>query len=114
MKQQAMHRRRRFFSHAGCVICLTFFCAVSHEAFSQGPAKPPELKILDRYIGKWKFEIVHKPAEWNPKEARVTGTSTNEWVLDGWFQHHRVKDDQGTEGIDIMTYDPRKRTYRSW
>jgi hypothetical protein len=114
MEQRTMNNWRRILLPVGGLICLTLVFASSHKAFSQPPAKPPELKGLDRYIGKWKFEIIHKPAAWTPKEVRVTGTSTNEWVLDGWFQHHKVKDDQGNEGIDIMTYDPRKRAYRSW
>jgi hypothetical protein len=81
---------------------------------AQAPDKPPELKVLDRFIGKWKFEMVLKPAEWTPKEIKRTGTSVNEWVLDGWFQQHKVKTDGGTESIEMLTYDPRMKTYRTW
>lgn len=93
---------------AGC-----YFASPCHSS-AQPPAKPPELKVLERFIGKWKIETISKPAEWTPKEERFTGTSTNEWVLDGWFQHHKVKDDQGTEGIELLTFDPRMKTYRYW
>jgi hypothetical protein len=58
--------------------------------------------------------ITNKPAEWNPKESRVTGTTTNEWVLDGWFQQHRTKMDDGYVSIEIWTYDADKKTYRTW
>lgn len=84
------------------------------SGLAQPPPKPPESKVLDRYIGTWKFEGVSKPAEWNPKEKRGAGTTVNEWILNGWFQHHKAKDDQGNESIDILTYDPRTKTYRFW
>jgi hypothetical protein len=84
------------------------------SGFAQPPAKPPELKVLDRYLGTWKIEGVLKPAEWTPKERRVTATTTNEWVLNGWFQYHKVKDGDGNESIDILTYDPHKKTHRIW
>ncbi len=114
MKQRATNDWRRSSLPVGGLVGLAFVLAASQEALSQPPAKPPELKVLDRYVGNWKFETVHKPAAWSPKEVRISGTSTNQWVLGGWFQHHKVKDDQGGEGIDIMTYDPRKRAFRSW
>ena len=89
--------------------------ALSHSSvLAQAPAKPAELKVLERYIGKWKFEATARVAEWNPKETKYSGTSSNEWVLDGRFQHHKVKFDDGTEGIDIMTYDADKKAYRNW
>src|SRR5947208_636517 len=96
------------------VICAGFVFVLPGEGVSQPPAKPPELKVLERFIGKWQFEMISKPAEWTPKEARLIGTSTNEWGLDGWFQHHKTKYDQGTESIEVLTYDPRKKSFRIW
>jgi hypothetical protein len=95
---------------AGAALAVVFPGAV----LPQAPEKPPELKILERYIGKWKFEMTSRVAEWTPKEIQYSGTSTNEWVLDGRFQQHKVKHDQGVEGIDILTYDPRKKAFRFW
>ncbi len=109
-----MNNTGRFLRHASANVCLGFLFIFPQGSFAQPPDKPPEIKILERYIGKWKFEMISKQAEWNPKESRYSGTSTNEWALDGWFQHHKVKHDSGTEGIDMMTYDPRKKKYRSW
>jgi hypothetical protein len=112
-KETVMKNFSRFAQSTAVVICAGFVFTLSDEGGAQPPAKPAELKVLERFIGKWKFEMIAKPAEWTPKEMRTVGTTTNEWVLDGWFQHHKVKDDQG-ERIDVMTYDPRKKTYRSW
>jgi hypothetical protein len=47
------------------------------------------------------------------------GTTTAEWVLNGRFlrQTWTLKLEDGspaTEGTTFMTYDPRKRVYRSW
>jgi len=104
----------RFLLAAGLLICASLALAVPPHGSAQPPAKPPELKVLERFIGKWKFEMIAKRAESTPKETRYSGVSTNEWVLDGWFQHHKVKHDAGAEGIDILTYDQRKKAYRSW
>lgn len=92
---------------AGCAM-------LPSPAATQPPAKPPELKILDKYAGTWKFEGVESPAEWTPKEVRYNGITVNQWVLDGWFQHHKVTFGDGREGIDIITYDPRKKVFRQW
>ena len=47
------------------------------------PVKPAELKVLDRLDGKWRYEWESKPTEGDPKGSKDTGTSTNEWILDG-------------------------------
>src|SRR5262249_55210924 len=60
-------------------------------ASAQPPAKPAEPKVLDRVEGKWRFEWKSKPTELDPKGSKGSGTSTNEWILDGWFQQHKGK-----------------------
>lgn len=79
-----------------------------------GPPKSPELKVLDRYVGNWNTEIVNKVSERNPKEVRVSGTLTNEWVLDGRFMQMRGKSSTGVENIQMRTYDSQKKQYRAW
>lgn len=79
------------------------------------PPKPPELKVLERYLGSWNTEVVNKVAELNPKEVRITGgTFTNAWVLDGRFLRMKGKSSTGVEGIQMRTYDPQKKQYRGW
>jgi hypothetical protein len=78
------------------------------------PPKPPELKILDRYLGTWNTETLKKVAEWNPKEVRTTGTVTNERVLDGRFVQQQGKESNGAEHIQMKTYDPQRKQFRLW
>src|SRR5262249_8615688 len=65
-------------------------------ASAQPPAKPAELKVLDRLDGKWRYEWESKPTEQDPKGSKGSGTSTNEWILDGWFQQRKGKADDGS------------------
>ena len=79
------------------------------------PVKPAELKVLDRVEGKWRFEWESKPTELDPKGSKGSGTSTNEWILDGWFQQRKGKGDDGRhEILEVWTYDGHTKTYRAW
>jgi hypothetical protein len=80
----------------------------------EGPPKPPELKVLDRYLGTWDTETVNKVAEWNPKEMRIAARFTNEWVLDGRFMQMKGKSSTGVESLQMRTYDPQEKRYRAW
>jgi hypothetical protein len=91
-----------------------FFTSLE-SASAQAPAKPAELKVLDRLLGNWRFEWESKPAEWEPQGSKGAGTTTNEWILDGWFQQHKGKSDNGRlEILEIWTYDQPTTTYRAW
>src|SRR5262249_51102268 len=53
--------------------------------------------------------------EGEPKGSKGSGTSTNEWILDGWFQQHKGKGDNPPhEILEIWTYDAHTKTYRAW
>jgi hypothetical protein len=79
------------------------------------PVKPAELKVLDRLDGKWRYEWESKPTEGDPKGSKGSGTSTNEWILDGWFQQRKGKGDNPLhEIVEIWTYDVQTKTYRAW
>jgi phage terminase large subunit-like protein len=82
-------------------------------ATAQPPPKPPELQVLDRTAGTWDFVLTAKKAEWTPNENKSTGTSVNEWVLDGRFMEHRTKFDK-SESVMMMTYDANKKAFRQW
>ena len=101
---------------AAQLFLLTALSFTSLEtASAQPPAKPAELKVLDRVEGKWRFEWESKPTELDPKGSKGSGTSTNEWILDGWFQQHKGKvGDGGPEILEIWTYDQQTKTYRAW
>lgn len=55
------------------------------EEKTEGPPKPPELKVLERLIGTWDATAVFKVAEWTPNEVRTTSKVTRQWVLNGRF-----------------------------
>lgn len=91
------------------------FCTALETASAQAPAKPAELKVLDRLVGKWRYEWESKPTEAEPKGSKGAGTSVNEWSLDGWFQQHKGKgDNPGYEILEVWTYDAPTKTYRAW
>src|SRR6516162_4338706 len=75
-------------------------------ASAQQPAKPAEFKVLDRLVGKWRYEWENKPTKSDPKGSKGTGSSTNKWILDGWFQQHKGGPRDGrTQILEIWTYD---------
>lgn len=108
LDMKEMHRRR---SSSGKAFSLE---KPKEDKNAEGPPKPPELKVLERYLGNWNSETVSKVAEWNPKETRITGTVTNEWVLDGRFIQMRGKSSTGAESIQLGTFDLQKKQYRAW
>jgi hypothetical protein len=96
------------------LLAALFFTAVE-TASPQPPAKPAELKVLERLVGKWRYEWESKPTEGEPKGSKGAGTTTNEWILDGWFQQHKGKAEDGShEILEIWTYDAPTKTYRAW
>src|SRR5712692_5462637 len=92
-----------------CVLCDE----TTKEQPAQVPPKPPQLKVLEKFVGTWDSETVGKPAEWTPKGVKTTGTNKYEWVLGGRFM-------QNTEQIGDAavlgwwTYDTSAKAYRGW
>jgi hypothetical protein len=80
----------------------------------EGSPKPPELKVLERFVGAWDSETVGKPAEWTPKGVKQTGTNKYEWVLDGRFMQNTEWNAEGSVALGWWTYDTRAKTYRGW
>jgi hypothetical protein len=78
------------------------------------PKKPEELKVLDALIGSWKDEATFKVSEWTKKERKETGTFQNSWTLNGWFLQYRGRNEDGSEDLQLMTFDVEKKVYRRW
>jgi hypothetical protein len=106
----------------GAVLLLTgVFAGFPASAESlQGPAKDaPELEALSHWVGTWDVVSTTKPNEGQPKESHDKGDATAQWIHDGWFvrQSWTVEPSGGRPGFNgsaIMTYDVRKKVYRSW
>ena len=99
--------------------CMAFASATAADA-PQGPSKDvPELQVLNHWVGKWDDDMTVKPNAALPKGMRAKGPVTAEWVLNGRFvqQTATLEPDDGAPAMKVttlMTYDPRKKVYRSW
>jgi hypothetical protein len=79
------------------------------------PPKPPELKVLEKFVGTWDSESVSKPAAWTPKEVREKSMEVNEMALDGWYLQGSSRTPEGKVLAIVMnSYDPPEKTYRIW
>jgi hypothetical protein len=95
--------------------CVFVGAAVAAALGDEGPSKPPELKVLERFVGAWDCEVVMKPAEWTPKEAREKSVEVNELVMGGWFLQGSSKTRNGEPRAILMnTYDPVQKKFRIW
>ncbi len=77
------------------------------------PARPTELKELDRLVGTWKVaEFVAKKAEWTPEEVRTSGdVATTKWIMDGWFLEDRKSPANGSDHLGIWHYDQGEKAF---
>ena len=74
----------------------------------------PELKVLQRYVGSWQWQMVSKPAEWTPEKTTATATGKAEWILRG-----RMIEDKGVmfDNVHVLalkTYDSDNKVYQQW
>jgi hypothetical protein len=96
------------------LVLLAFLCP-GHKALPAEPAKPAELKVLERFVGAWDCEVVMRPALWTPKEVREKSVEINEMALDGWFLQGLSTTRNGTTNAILMnTYDSTEKKYRVW
>ena len=87
--------------------------AESHTSESSKPTKSPELKVLDRMVGSWRFEIVEKQA--NSEESKSTPTGVGKWSLQGKYVEFKITGLDGKEVIlHLFTYDSDSRVYNMW
>jgi len=90
---------------------LSILGCLGHRAIAGDPPKPPELKVLEKFVGTWDCEIVTKPAAWTPSEKREKAVEINEIAWDGWFLHGCSKTPDGKILAILMnTYDPVRKT----
>ena len=95
----------------GLWIALTAAAALGEE----GPSKPQELKVLEKFVGTWDCDVVVKSAVWTPKEVRDKTVEVNEMVLDGWFLQGTSKTRDGKVNALLMnSYDPIRKRFRVW
>jgi hypothetical protein len=86
----------------------------------KGPSpEVPELQPLNEWVGMWDTQMKVMPNADLPNGGSAKGVASAEWIHDGRFlrQTWSMKSAQGVPlmtGSTVMTYDPRKKVYRSW
>jgi hypothetical protein len=76
--------------------------------------RPNELEVLDAFVGTWDAVTVSRPAEWTPKETRMTSVVTRQWILNERFVLDQSVHADGQESLALFGYDPQAREYRTW
>ena len=110
-----MEARKEMMKRVTITILILAVCCLGQQTSAAEPTKPPELKVLERFVGTWDCEVVMKPAIWMPDEKREKSMEVNEMSLDGWFLHGSSKTTAGkTKAILMNTYDPAQKNYRIW
>ncbi len=95
-------------------VLFTVICAAIAVGEDRLP-KPPELKVLEKFVGTWDCQEVARPAIWTPIEKRSSSLEVNKMVLDGWYLQGRSQTPTGTTQALLMnTYDPSQKKYRIW
>lgn len=82
---------------------------VVHKKSEERSASPPELKTLERMVGKWSDEGVTKAAVWTPEETRFKSVSENFWTLGGKCIFQQSKD-----AIFLTTYSAAEMAVKMW
>ncbi len=94
--------------------------AGSHRSVADGqdkerPAIPPEMKVLEKRVGKWTTVTRIKAAEWTPQAGELKGHEKIERVMHGRFIQGKVRTQPGNvEAIWLATFDTNKKAYRLW
>jgi hypothetical protein len=82
--------------------------------------RPPELKVLDRWVGEWDMEASIKPNDFLPQGSKSTFKTSIAWTVNGRLLRCDAQG-QGTQGERkfkdafswMITYDPRANSYIS-
>ncbi len=96
------------------IMAVLIFGGISAQDQTPKPQeKSPELKVLDRLVGSWRFEIFEKQA--NGDESMSTPTSIGKWSLQDQYLEFRITGSDGKEAIlHLFTYDSDARVYNMW
>jgi hypothetical protein len=104
-----------------CAVWLLVACSSALASADQAkesavdPAKPAELKVLDRLIGTWTDEATLKVPASTPKEERERSNTRIEWSGNGWFVQIRDRSTDGKrDDLQVLTFDPKKKVFRRW
>lgn len=98
--------------HLILTVLVLFLASSLHAA--DAPAKPEELKVLDRLVGEWTTQAVSTTINGEPQNIPHTGTAVRKWALDGRIVEEEGVDNSGHKVRVIFTYDAQRKAYRWW
>lgn len=76
---------------------------------------PPELKLLEDYVGTWDEVVSNKATEWIPEAGKVTSVTKKTWAMGNKFVRMEGKFTPGdNDFLSLLTYDPHAKVYRTW
>src|SRR5204863_2651117 len=98
---------QRSFVHPMKTFLLALFVALAglSPLAAQSPKDLPEMKVLQQFVGSWKYEATFFKAAWNPDEKHLAGTVTTAATLDGSFIEEKGTDGEGGKSQKLYTYD---------
>ena len=97
----------------GTIVAVLLLGGMSAVAQTSKPSKSLELKVLDRLVGSWRYEVVEKQA--NGDAEKSTATTVTKWSLQGQYVESRVTDSDGKQvALNLMTYDSEAGVYKAW
>jgi len=76
---------------------------------------PPQMKVLEQFLGTWKTDSFLDSAERNPENRHYTRTEKAEVTLGGrYLQIKRYNDAATLSGLTLYTYHEATEKYRLW
>ncbi len=93
------------------VVGFTFITL--QTAVTASSEKSSEIKVLDRWVGSWKSNVVAEPSAWILRGMKRVETRKVGWILNYQFQQTTIHSDD-EESREIHCYNPKKKTYQKW
>ncbi|MFO0965422.1 MAG: hypothetical protein U0793_07530 [Gemmataceae bacterium] len=85
--------------------------------FKLGPQTPElaeGLRVLERIAGTWDAEMTPLSSDGTPVGKAQRAVIIDEWAVNKRFLLSRNRDEDGTEGLILRTYDVEKKVYPTW
>ena len=74
-----------------------------------------EVKVLNRWIGDWKSEVVIKPSRWIPEERQWIEENEVQWLYDRHMHMLLIKNhNEDQENLALQRYNHQRNKYEMW
>ncbi len=96
------------------LITLSALLPIQPLRAADAPPNPPELAVLDKFVGEWTTESTVLVLDSKPQNLKTTGTALRKWALNKRIVEETGKSSDGSESRTIFGYDALKKQYRLW